>query len=77
VARVPVFQPGRDGRDYFWGFVAVSMRLSEALGRARVDGLPAQAYDYVFFAPVAAPKKPMAIAAHGTLHRPLPKPRHE
>jgi len=67
VVRVPVFQRGRDGRDYFWGFVAVSMRLAEALARARVDELPARGYDYVFFAPVAAPKKPVAIAAHGTL----------
>jgi len=31
VARVPVFLRGRDGRDAFWGFVAVSMRLSDAL----------------------------------------------
>jgi sensor domain CHASE-containing protein/HPt (histidine-containing phosphotransfer) domain-containing protein len=67
VARVPVFQRGRDGRDYFWGFVAVSMRLPEALARARVDELSTQGYYYAFFAPGSAQQKAVTIAARGAM----------
>jgi sensor domain CHASE-containing protein len=67
VVRVPVFQRGRDGRDYFWGLVAVSMRLPEALARARVDELWKQGYHYAFFAPGSAQQKEVTIAAHGAL----------
>ena len=67
VARVPVFQRGRDGRDYFWGFVAVSMRLPEALARARVDELSTQGYYYAFFAPGSAQQKAATIAARGAM----------
>ena len=67
VARVPIFVRGRDGRDAFWGFVAGSMRLSEALARAQVDELATQGYHYAIFAPVSAGRKPVTIAAHGGL----------
>jgi len=67
VVRVPVFQRGRDGRDYFWGFVAVSMRLPEALARARVDELSTQGYHYAFFAPGSAQQKAVTIAARGAM----------
>lgn len=67
VVRVPVFQRGRDGRDYFWGFVAVSMRLPEALARARVDELWKQGYHYAFFAPGSAQQKAVTIAARGAM----------
>ena len=40
VVRVPVFQTGRDGRETFRGFVAVSVRLSTLLTRARTDEPP-------------------------------------
>jgi hypothetical protein len=66
VARVPVFQRGRDGRDYFWGFVAASMRLSEALSRAKVDALARQGYCYAFFAPASGKQQGATIAASGT-----------
>ena len=36
----------RDGREAFWGFVAASMRLSEAMTLARVDDLAKQRYHY-------------------------------
>jgi sensor domain CHASE-containing protein len=65
VARVPVFQRALDGRDSFWGFVAVSMRLHEALGRAQVNNLPRQGYSFTFFAPASAQQKATAIAWHG------------
>jgi sensor domain CHASE-containing protein len=39
VLRAPIFQRGRDGREVFWGFVAVSMRLTGPLARARTDEL--------------------------------------
>jgi hypothetical protein len=67
VARLPIFVRGRDGRDAFWGFVAASMRLSEALALARVDELAKQRYHYLIFAPAPAGRKPVTIAAHGAL----------
>ena len=67
VVRVPVFQRGRDGRDHFWGLVAVSMRLPEALARARVDELSTQGYNYAFFAPASPQQKAVTVAAHGAL----------
>jgi hypothetical protein len=39
VMRTPIFQRARDGREAFWGFVAVSMRLTEPLARARTEEL--------------------------------------
>ena len=67
VVRVPIFQRRHDGRDNFWGFVAVSMRLPEALARAGVDELSTQGYNYVFYAPSPAQQKAATIAAHGSL----------
>ena len=67
VARVPVFQRARDGRDNFWGFVAASMRLSEVLGRVRVDDLFKQGYGYALFAPASASEKAVTLAARGAV----------
>jgi sensor domain CHASE-containing protein len=67
VARVPVFQRGRDGRDAFWGFVAASMRITEALDRARVDDLAKHGYDYAFLAPASGREKGVTIEARGAL----------
>ena len=65
IARVPLFQRTRDGRDSFWGFVAVSMRLQEALGRAQVDDLLRQGYNFAFFTPPSVQQKGVAIVSHG------------
>jgi sensor domain CHASE-containing protein len=65
VARVPVFQRTSDGRDTFWGFVAVSVRLQEAMRKAQVDDLMRQGYDFAFFALVPGQQKAAAIASHG------------
>jgi len=65
LVRVPVFQRAPDGRDSFWGFVAVSMRLREALSQAQVDELARQGYDFALFAPRAVGQKAIAIASHG------------
>lgn len=65
VARVPVFQRARDGREVCWGFVAVSLRLQEALSRARLDALAAQGYDYLFFAPEIAGQRAATLAKRG------------
>ena len=65
VARVPVFQRGRDGRDAFWGFVAASMRITEALDRAHVDDLAKHGYNYAFLAPAAGREKGATIEARG------------
>jgi sensor domain CHASE-containing protein len=67
VARVPVFQQGRDGRDYFWGFVAVSMRFSDALARAGLDEVSTRGYNYALFAPGVAGQKAVTIAGRGGL----------
>jgi len=65
VVRVPVFDRGRNGRDSFWGFAAVSMRLPVALARAGVDELWNQGYNYAFFAPGSNQQKMVTIAARG------------
>ena len=68
VARVPVFLRGRDGRDAFWGFVAASMRVSEAMYRAQVDDLGRQGYSYALAAPAAGREKSLSIvASHGAV----------
>lgn len=65
VARVPVFQRTRDGREVCWGFVAVSLGLQEALTRARLAALAAQGYDYLLFTPAAAGKSAATLARQG------------
>ena len=63
IVRVPVFQTGRDNP--FWGFVAVSMRLAEALDRAGLSELSNKGYDYAFYVADSAPGKSVTIARHG------------
>jgi hypothetical protein len=65
IVRTPLFQRSRDGRERFSGFVSVSMRLGEALARARLDDLAAQGYDYTLFVPPPAGQKPVILAARG------------
>jgi sensor domain CHASE-containing protein len=60
IARVPVFQR-RDNRESFWGFVAASLRLPQAVSRARMDELAADGFDYMLFTP-AGPGQPKARA---------------
>lgn len=67
VVRVPIFRRGRDGRDAFWGLVAVSMRLSDALARAQVDTLGRQGYNYAFILRASPWQKTLTIAAHGAV----------
>lgn len=67
VARVPVFQRDRDGREVFWGFVAVSMRVSEALRWAQVDDLARHGYNYAFSVAASGREKGLTFAAHGAL----------
>jgi sensor domain CHASE-containing protein len=65
VARIPVFQRTLDGRESLWGFVAVSMRLQEALAQAQLDELPRQGYTFALFTPTSTPHKNVVIASHG------------
>jgi sensor domain CHASE-containing protein len=67
VARVPVFQRGRDGRDAFWGFAAASMRITEALDRAHADDLAKHGYNYAFLAPASGREKGVTIEARGAV----------
>jgi hypothetical protein len=70
VARLPIFVRGRDGRDAFWGFVAASMRLAEAMTLARVEDLAKEGYHYTILAPASSGRKPVTIAARGGLSVP-------
>ncbi len=65
IARVPIMQRGRDGRDAFLGFVAVSMRLSEVLRQAQVGDLARHGYNYAFAGPASGRAPGLTIAAHG------------
>ena len=67
IVRDPIFLRGRDGRDAFWGFAAVSLRLQDAFLRARLDDLYRDGYAYVILAPAAAGKRSATLAAHGRL----------
>ena len=67
VARLPVFLPGRDGRESLWGFVAVEVRLGETLQRAHLGELTAAGYRFILFT-AARPGQPSAtLAAAGNL----------
>ena len=65
VVRAPVFLRGRDGRDTFWGFLAVSMRLADLLGRAGVADLPKLGYDYAVFSAPSPSQKAAVVSAAG------------
>ena len=63
--QVPVFVPGRDGRDAFWGLVAAEARLGNLLSLARLSELVGQGYDYALFAPAQAGQPAATLAAGG------------
>ncbi len=65
VARVPVFQRTLEGRDSFWGFVAVSMRLHEALSRSRVDDRLRQDYNFALFTLPPTGQTGVTLASQG------------
>jgi sensor domain CHASE-containing protein len=65
VGRAPVFLPGRDGRDTFWGFVTVSVRLGDAVRRARLDELTAGNCDFLLFSPERPGRAAAAIVGSG------------
>jgi hypothetical protein len=62
VVRYPLFER-RDGRDYFRGFVAASMRLQDVLNRAGFTELGAHGYEYMLFVPGSAQHKAATVAA--------------
>ena len=64
---MPVFQRARDGRDTFWGFVAASMQVSDALRRAQVNDLTKQGYSYILFAPASANQKAVTLGLRGVV----------
>ena len=69
VARVPIFQRGRDNRETFWGFTAASMRLSQALARSRIAELQRSGFGYLCYVPGSAQQQPLTLAGYG--HVPL------
>jgi len=76
VVRVPVFQKGTGSQNQFWGFVATSMPLSEALRRAGLGELSKLGYDYILFAAGSAPGRTTAITMRGikSLHDTVQQP---
>ena len=67
IARVPIFQRGREGREVFWGFVAVSMRFKDVLSRAGLDEAWAQGFAYTLVLPLSGKQPPLAISRRGNV----------
>ncbi len=67
VARVPIFQRGRDNREAFWGFTAASTRLSQAIARARVADLARCGYNYMCYVPASGQQHALTVSAYGTV----------
>lgn len=61
---MPIFRRSGE-RDAFQGFVAASVRLKEALQRARADELAAKGYNYLFLGPGKSRGKALLIAGSG------------
>ncbi len=53
---------GRDGRDYFSGFVAASIRLNDAFSRSGMNDLSKRGYDYALFALNPGGQQPTKLA---------------
>ena len=64
VGRRPVFVRGRDGREQFWGFVAVTMRLEQLARLARMEELGPRGYDFHFYAPATTSRGALSLAAN-------------
>lgn len=61
VITTPIFQATRDNQQRFWGFVAVSVRLSDVAKRAGLHEVAARGYDYLLFTmPTAGKAVPIA-----------------
>ena len=67
VIREPVFHRGRDGREVFWGFVSVSMRLSEAQVAARTDNLWISGCDYALYSVGLGGQKSPPLTTRGNV----------
>jgi PAS domain S-box-containing protein len=67
VGRIPVFLQEADGRERFWGFVAVAIRLGEIANRARLEELSARGYDYLFYTPSRPAQPAVTVAERGKL----------
>lgn len=51
VGRLPIFSRDRNGRDTFWGFVAVAVRLADLADARQLKALADLGYDYLLFIP--------------------------
>jgi PAS domain S-box-containing protein len=73
VGRLPVFLPGRDGREQFWGFVAVTMQLPQIARLAHLDELGQHGYDFNFYAPATSTQPAVSVTANtrSALRRPV------
>ena len=61
VGRLPVYLKGRDGREQFWGFVTVALRLNQIPRLARLEELGPRGYDYSFYAPARGPQAGLTL----------------
>ena len=65
ITRVPVYFPGRDGREAFWGFVSATIRLTDVAHRARLDGLLPKGYEFMLFSPERGTQAAVVVAWSG------------
>jgi signal transduction histidine kinase/ActR/RegA family two-component response regulator len=67
VGRYPVFRPGRDGTESFWGFTNVLLRLDEVLRAARIPDLEREGYAYELTRVEAGSGRALHVDGRGTL----------
>jgi sensor domain CHASE-containing protein len=65
IARVPVIQRGRDGRESFWGFISVSVRLADLWKRGRLDEIASKGYDYAVQGTAVGTDAPITLTSSG------------
>ncbi len=65
VARVPVFNQTRDGREVLWGFMAASMGVETLVRQAGLGEAERRGYRYLLYIPPAGPQKAVTLVSSG------------
>ena len=69
VVQAPVFVPGRDGREAYWGMVSAGVRWDTLFANARLNDLAGRGYEYSLFVPARSGQPALALAASGRSSR--------
>ena len=69
LVQAPVFVPGRDGREAFWGLASAGVRLDGLIANARLTELARRGYEYALFVPARNGQPALALAASGRSSR--------